>query len=219
MKVQAFLNVLRPYADIVAQSDKRLAERISTLADIWASNMSWNVKDLLSRAWPAAPVVAADEFTVQEFREALIRLQKVMEPIAKQDFLKDLSAVVGALEPHDQQDLAFFIEACRQALNSAQLAGGKKKVSKSVNETLVSKIVEELRNAYKDAGRFGPLYERLAADNAVTQGDMAAIASQVAYKTPASTKRAESLRRIGVVHESYAASAAKSEAGGGKSAA
>ena len=167
----------------------------------------------------------ADEASVEEFRMAVVRLQNVVKSIAKQDVVTDLSAIIGALEPHDRKDLDAFVTACRLALEAAQAGATKPKPSKApasaliVNEARVEEIVQQLRETYKDAARFVPIFERMSADKTVTQADLAAIATQFSYETPPKTKRAESLRRIWLLHESYATSAAKSKFSGGKSAA
>ena len=62
MKVQALLNLLRPFAAILdAHGGGRLAARINALADVWAPAMSWKVKDLLSRAWPSDQLPEVDD--------------------------------------------------------------------------------------------------------------------------------------------------------------
>jgi hypothetical protein len=224
MKIEAFLGVLRPYAAIIAaQGNARLAAQINALDDTWAPIMSWNVKDLLRRAWPAESLPEVDEASVEELRTALIRLQSVIKTVAKQDVVKDLSAVIGALEPHDREDLDAFIRACRSALEAANTAKPKSSKAsapaKPLDESRVAEIVQQLREAYKDTARFVPLFERLSADKTFTQADMAAIATLFAYKTSSKTGRTESLQRIWFVHESYTTSAAKSNFSGGKSAA
>jgi hypothetical protein len=222
MKVKAFLEVLRPYAVVIAaHGSEHLATQMNALRNVWTSAMSWNVKDLLHRAWPKECLPEADETSVRDFREALVRLQDVLKTIAKQDLITDLSAVIAALEPHDREDLASFVEACRLALEAAQTTKGKRKASKKatsqpVNEQRVTEIVQQLKNSYKDAEHFGPIYERLSRDESVTAPDMAAVATSFAYETSPSTKRTESLRRIWLVHESYTTSAAKSKFSAGK---
>lgn len=228
MKVETLVAVLRPYAAIAAaHGDGRLAARVNALGEAWAQNMTWNVKDLLSRAWPSEPLAdaEADAVSVEEFRMALVRLQEVVKTVVKQDVVKDLSAIIGALEPHDRKDLDAFIQACRSALEAAQRAPVRPKTARASaatqpsNETLVSEVVQQLRDTYKDSVRFPALFERISKDKKLTQADLAAIANLFAYKTPAKTKKSESLSRIWLVHESYVTSAAKSVASGGKSAA
>jgi hypothetical protein len=225
MKVKAFVDVLGPYAAVIAaHGGGRLASQIAAIKDAWTPVMSWNVKDLLTRGWPATTVAEADESAVREFRLALVRLQEVVNPIAKQDFIKDLSALIEALEPHDQEDLTTFVDACREALSASKATKSRKGntnigVSKPANEKVVANAVRELKETYKDADRFMAVYEQLSANRAISAADLAAIATEFSYRTAPSTKRTESLRRIWVVHESYATSAAKSESTGGKSAA
>jgi hypothetical protein len=99
-----------------------LAEQISNLAEAWKPAMSWSMKDLIGRAWPKEPLPEADETSVREFREALARLKDVVRTIGKQGFVTDLSALVGALTPHDREDLASFVKACRSAPEMVQAA-------------------------------------------------------------------------------------------------
>lgn len=224
MKVGTLIDVLRPYAAVVAaHGDARLAVRMDALENAWTPIMSWDIKDLLKRAWPSDPLPEVDEASVEEFRTALIRLQDVIKTVAKQDIVKDLSAIIGALEPHDQKDLDAFVRACRLALEAAQSSPARPRSStasaRPANEARVSGIVQQLKDTYKDATRFVPLFEQVSKDKTVTQVDMAAIATLFAYKTSSKTKRPESLSRIWLVHESYATSAAKSKFSGGKSAA
>jgi hypothetical protein len=227
MKVQAFLNILRPYAAIIdAHGGGQLAARMNALADVWSPAMSWNVKDLLSRAWPSDELPEVDEDRVHEFREAVARLQEVLKAVAKQDQIKDLAAIIDALEPHEKKGFESFIKACQLALEAAQAAkakrpAGKKKptVSEPVNDAHVAETIARLKQTYKDAEKFGPVFEALSAGQSLNQAELAAVASGFAYDTPTSTKKAESLRRIWLVHESYCTSAAKSKFLGGKSAA
>jgi hypothetical protein len=226
MKVGSFLDVLRPYAVIAAaHGDERLAARINAFGDVWAPIMSWNVKDLLSRAWPKETNSDADPdaVSVEEFRMALVRLQSVIKTVVKQDIVKDLAAIIGALEAHDRKDLDAFIQACRSALEAAQVANAKPRPAKAsaqpANEAVVAEIVQKLRATYKDPAHFAPIFERISKDKTLTQADIAAVATVFAYNTPAKTKKRESLSRIWLVHESYVTSAAKSRSSGGKSAA
>jgi hypothetical protein len=223
MKVSAFLSVLRPYSAVIAKNGNvRLATQINALGDAWELVMSWNIKDILVRAWPTEPLTTADDISVKEFREALVRLHEVIKPIAKQDFIKDLSSIVGALEPHDRADLESFVSACSAALQLAASASkkpSKQKTAKAINEELVQKLLEQLKSTYKDPETFSPIYEQLTSDKNITASEMAAIATEFAYPTPSTTKRAESLKRIWLIHESYTMSAAKTRFSGGKSAA
>ena len=63
------------------------------------------------------------------------------------------------------------------------------------------------------------MYEELLTDKRIKQAELAKIASLVAYETAPSTSKKEALRRIWLVHESYATAAAKSKFSRGKSAA
>lgn len=227
MKVEAFLSILRPYAVILAaHGSSGLANRINALADVWAPAMSWNVKDLLRRAWPTETLPQADEASVRDFREALTQLQDLLKSIAKQDQVKDLAAIIHALEPHDKAELETFIKACQLALEAAQATKAKRPTSRKkavaatpIDEARVAATVGRLRETYKSADLFEPVFEQLSSNQEITQAEMASIASNFAYDTPPSTKRPESLRRIWLVHESYSTSAAKSKASAGKSAA
>jgi len=225
MKVQALLRLLRPYAAILdSHGGGRLAARINALADVWAPAMSWNVKDLLSRAWPSDQLPEVDDDRVREFREALVRLLEVLKAVAKQDQIKDLAAIINALEPHDKADLESFVKACQLALEAAQAAkvrrpAGKKKltVTGPVDDARVAETIAQLKETYKDTEKFGPIFATLSPG--LNQAELAAVASGFAYDTPPSTKKEESLRRIRLVHDSYCTSAAKSKFSGGKSAA
>ena len=63
------------------------------------------------------------------------------------------------------------------------------------------------------------VYEALKADKRVSRTELAKIATGVAYETPTSTPRKESMRRIWIIHDSYASAAAKSKFSKGRSAA
>jgi hypothetical protein len=223
MKVGKFLAVLRPYATVIAaHGGERLSAQIENLSEAWKPAMSWSMRDLIARAWPKEPIAEADETNVREFREALGRLKDVVETVAKQDFIADLSALIEALEPHDREDLASFVNACQLALKAAQPTNRKstkKAATTSIGDQRIDEIVRQLKETYKDADRFAVIYKQLSDDQAVTKADMAAIASQVAYETPPSIPRAESLRRIWTFHEAYATSAAKTKSSAGRSAA
>ena len=64
-----------------------------------------------------------------------------------------------------------------------------------------------------------PVYEALKTDKRMKQADMAKIASIVSYDTPPSTKKKEALRRIWLIHDSYATAEVKSKYTSGRSAA
>ncbi len=225
MKVRAFLDVLRPYSAVIAaHGGRELAAHANTLGDVWATAMTWNVKDLLTKAFPSAELPEADETSVRQFREALVQLREVVKTVAKQDVVADLSSLIAALEPHDREDLGAFVKACQLALEASQSGKAKKgktakKPAEPVDEARVASAVQRLRETYKDAGQFGPVYEAISNDDTVSQAELAAIATQFAYETPPTTKKPESLRRIWLVHESYATAAAKSRFSGGRSAA
>lgn len=227
MKVEAFVSILRPYASLLANRGAvGLAARINALADVWSPAMSWNVKGLLRKAWPAHQLPEADESSVQDFREALVQLQDVLKAVAKQDQIKDLAAIIEALEPHDKAELESFIKACQLALEAAQASKGKRYSAKmksasaeSVDKDRVASTIARLRETYKNAEIFEPVFEELSSEQGLNQAELAAVASAFAYDTPPTTSRTESLRRIWLVHESYSTSAAKSKASAGKSAA
>ena len=224
MKVGTLVSILRPYAAILhANGANGLAVCIRQLADVWGPAMSWNVKDLLSRAWPNDQLPEVDESSVYEFREALIRLQEVLKAVAKQDQIKDLAAIIDALEPHDKADLEAFIKSCQLALEAAKAKrpAGKRKtaVTGLIDQSRVTGTIARLKQTYKDAGMFGPVFEELSSGRSLNQTELAAVASGFAYDTPPTTKKAESLRRIWLVHESYCTSAAKSKFSRGRSAA
>lgn len=199
MKVGALIEVLRPYAAVLAAHESALATRINALGDVWAPIMSWNVKDLLRRAWPAGSLPDADEASVEEFGGDSASERR--KSIAKQDIVTDLSAIVGALEPHDRKDLDAFVTACRLALEAAQAGAAKPKSSKAsahaqiVNEARGEEIVQQ-QERHTMMQLFVPLFARISAEKMFTQADLAAIATQFSCETPPKTKRAELLRRI-----------------------
>jgi hypothetical protein len=224
MRVDAFVEVLSAYADVIAAyGGKRLAAEMRSLRSAWSPAMSWSMKRLLERAKPRTPVEAARDTSVQEFREALERLESVVRTVAKQDFLNDLSMLIKALEPHDREDLAAFVAACQAGLDgsaSAESQGTQKKPKDSpADDELVSDYIRRLLGSYKEPEQFMLVYEGLKADKRVSRTELAKIATGVAYETPITTPKKESMRRIWMVHDTYASAVAKSKFSKGRSAA
>jgi hypothetical protein len=212
MKVKVLVSVLRAFARVDASGGHELEAYIDQLGKAWSTAMTWSVKDLLGRAMPRAPLPDATNASVAEFREALVRLQGVVGGIAKKDFNADLAELIKALEPHDKADLAAFVRACQEALEEVSTAP-------PADPELVNRYVERLESTHKLSDQFLPVFEELQRDKRIKQGDLARIATALAYETAPNTPKKESLRRIWLTHESYATAAAKSRFSKGRSAA
>lgn len=211
MKVKLLVSVLRSFVHLDASSNDQLAASIDQLGKAWASAMNWSVKDLISRAMRHTSLPDAKETSVAQFRDALLRLQTVIKDVAKKDINTDIAELISALEPYEKADLAAFVHACQLALDQL--------TSPPSNSELVEQYAARLRSAHKVSDEFVPVYEELQRDKRIKQSDLARIASLVAYETPVNTPKREALRRIWLVHESYATAAAKSKLSKGRSAA
>src|SRR5262245_2222623 len=174
MKVEAFVEVLNAYAVVIAaHGGQRLAAEMQGLRGAWKPAMSWNMKRLFERAKLTAPVQEAGDISVQDFREALVRLESVVRTVAKQDFLNDLSMLIKALQPHDREDLAAFVAACQAGLDATGPDAAKPSEPKGTsdkqrdepsNDGLVGEYVRRLKDSYKNSDRFLPIYEALKID-------------------------------------------------------
>jgi hypothetical protein len=105
-----------------------------------------------------------------------------------------LAAIVEALEPHERADLLAFIKACQLALETVKASKTKRRstnkvAAEPVDEARVAAITQRLKDTYKDAEQFIPVYEALSAYVALGQSYVAAIASRIAYETPPTTKK------------------------------
>jgi hypothetical protein len=216
MKVKVLVGVLRSLVRVDEKGGHQLQASIDQLQRAWSKAMNWNVKDLLARASPRAQLPEPSETgtSVRELREALARVQSAVGAIAKKDFKTDLTELIKALEPHDRADLTAFVRACQQSLD--ELVTTTRSLADPV---LIDQYVDRLQASHKNSEHFLPVYEELQRDKRLKQGDLARIASLIAYETPAGTSRKEALRRIWLTHDSYATAAAKSKFSSGRSAA
>ena len=222
MKVREFVRVLDAYATAVAaHGDHGLSAMLAKLKKAWSKAMLWNVKDLVKRAMPQAPVPKAQDAAVAEFRKALMELESIVESVGKKGFNDDLALLIEALEPHDKDDLAGFIEACALALKESktQQSSTRTKKARDVDEDIAQHYAQRLKKSHKDPDQFVSVYEELLADRRLRLAELARIATLLAYKTAPTTKKSEVLRRIWLIHEAYASSAAKSKFSRGRSAA
>lgn len=129
----------------------------------------------------------------------------------------DIEALQKFLIELGSASLSEWVKSVRVASASPEAIKGKRK--KPVNKELVESYTDRLEKALRDPDAFAALYDALRGDTAVTQQDLAAIASTFVGKIAASASKKVSLERILSRHKSLMDFRAKEKAFGGRTAA
>lgn len=210
MKSSAFDRLLGAFEDALSENGAGdLAAQVQVLRPLFAAS-SLSVAARLE-AWPrpdAAPGPA--EARADAVAKALSRWTHLVETIGGKAAIKDFKALLAALRA--REGLAFDAGVTQAAARAPA-------PEPDLDEAVVAKHVAALETDYRDPDTFAAAMDALRTDPDVRRAEAVAIASAFVYRQPGGTTKTAALAAIEKKHETFLASAAKSRAMRGRSAA
>src|SRR5438445_4812865 len=111
MKVQSHIEMLKAFAKLLlSQGNAQLATGMDRLADALSPAANWNVEALTKKSVrPSQQSESMGGVKVGDVANALTQFEVIARPIAKPNYLTDLTKIISWLDAHKTESLESFI--------------------------------------------------------------------------------------------------------------